>query len=184
MGITGPNRRLHHLGLELALVLSLVVLLAHPGEVAADEASLMRVRSTDSTIATLIDLAATRSLTFRNLVSLIQASDGIVYVEPGDCGHGTRACLKLWMQASGSTRFLRVVVSRRRGSSDMEFLGSIGHELQHSVEALSEPATVDSLGLFNFFSRAAVFGNNRFETVAAISAGDAVRKELGNFRTR
>lgn len=184
MGITATSRRLHHLGLELVLLSFLAGLLAHPGEVGADEPPLMRVRSSDSTIATLIDLAATRSLTFRNLVSLIQASDGMVYVEPGECGHGTNACLKLWMQVSGSTRFLRVVVSRRRGSSDMEFLGSIGHELQHSVEALSEPGTVNSIGLFNFFSRTSVLGNNRFETVAALNAGDAVRRELGNLRTR
>jgi hypothetical protein len=184
MGISAPNRRLHHLGLELALLAFLGCVLGHPGKVAADEPTLMRVRSTDSTITTLIELAATRSLTFKKLVSLIQASDGLVYVEPGECGHGTHACLKLWMQASGSTRFLRVVVSRQRGSSDMDFLGSIGHELQHSVEALSEPGTVDSVGLFNFFSRTATRGNNRFETMAAINAGDAVRSELGNLRVR
>jgi hypothetical protein len=145
---------------------------------------MMRVRSTDSTITTLIELAATRSLTFRNLVTLIQASDGMVYVEPGECGHGTRACLKLWMQASGSTRFLRVVVSRVRGSSDIDFLSSIGHELQHSVEALSEPTTVNSLGMFNYFSRTGVYGSNRFETVEAIHVGDAVRRELGDLRVR
>jgi hypothetical protein len=184
MGITAPNRRLHHLGLEVALLAFLGCVLAHPGEVAADEPTIMRVRSTDSTIATLIDLAATRSLTFRNLVSLIQASDGMVYVEPGECGHGTRACLKLWMHASGSTRFLRIVVSRPRGGSDMDFMSSIGHELQHSVEALSEPATVNGVGLFNYFNRTAMPGNNRFETVEAIHAGDAVRRELGNLRVR
>ena len=183
MGITAPNRRLRHLGLEVVLLAFLGCVLAHPGEVAADEPTMMRVRSTDSTIATLIDLAATRSLTFRNLVSLIQASNGMVYVEPGECGHGTRACLKVWMQASGSTRFLRVVVSRR-GSSDTDFLSSIGHELQHSVEALSEPATVNSVGVFNYFSRVGTYGNNRFETVEAIHAGDAVRRELGNLRAR
>ena len=184
MGITAPGRRLQHLGLEVVLLAFLGCVLAHPGEVAADEPTIMRVRSTDSAIAMQIELAATRSLTFRNLVSLIQASDGMVYVEPGECGHGTRACLKMWMQASGSTRFLRVVVSRPRGGSDMDFMSSIGHELQHSVEALSEPATVNGLGLFNFFNRMAMHGNNRFETVEAIHAGDAVRRELRDLRAR
>jgi len=184
MGITAPLRHLHHLVFELSVLAFLGCVLGHPGEVAADEPTIMRVRSTDSTITTLIGLAATRSLTFRTLVSLIQASDGMVYVEPGECGHGTRACLKLWMQSTGSTRFLRVVVSRRRGGSDMEFLGSFGHKLQHTVEALSEPGTVNSLGVFNYFSRTATYGSNRFETVEAIHAGDAVRQELGELRAR
>jgi hypothetical protein len=179
MGITAPNRRLQHLGIEVVLLVFLGCVLAHPGEVSADEPGMTRVRSSDASIATLIDQAATRSLTFRRLLSLIQASDGMVYVEPGQCGHGTHACLVVWMQASGSTRFLRVLVNRRRGSSDEDLLSSIGHELQHSVEALSEPNTVDSLGLFNFFSRTAILGNNnRFETIEALKAGDAVRQEL------
>jgi hypothetical protein len=57
-------------------------------------------------------------------------------------------------------------------------MGSIGHELQHTVEALSEPATVNSVGLYNFFSRIAPTSINRFETTAAINAGEAVRAEL------
>jgi hypothetical protein len=179
MGTTAPTRRLRHLGIEVALLVFLGCALGRPAEVAADEPGTMRVRSSDATIATLIDQAALRSLTFRKLLSLIQASDGMVYVEPGRCGHGTHACLMVWMQASGSTRFLRVIVNRRRGLSDQDFLSSIGHELQHSVEALSEPGTMDSLGLFNFFSRTALHeGNDRFETIEAIKAGDAVRQEL------
>ena len=174
------NRRLLTLGLEAALIVSV---LAHAPLVAADDAPIFRVRSSDQAITEFIELAATRSLTFRNLVALIQTSDGIVYVEPGECGHGTRACLKLWMSASGSTRFLRVVVNRRRARSDVDFMGSIGHELQHTVEALSEPNTINSVRLYNFFSRIAISGE-RFETTAAILAGDAVRHELRDLRVR
>jgi hypothetical protein len=52
------------------------------------------------------------------------------------------------------------------------------------VEALSEPTTVNSLGMFNYFSRTGVYGSNRFETVEAIHVGDAVRRELGDLRVR
>jgi len=180
MGMIPANRRLLRLGIEAALIVSVM---AHAPLVAAEDASFLRVRSSDQAIAQFIELAATRSLTFRNLVALIQTSDGIVYVEPGECGHGTRACLKLWMGASGSTRFLRVVVNRRRAYSDADFMGSIGHELQHTVEALSEPNTVDGVRLYNFFTRTAVAGE-RFETRAAIAAGDAVRHELRELRVR
>jgi len=77
-----------------------------------DEPPVLRVRSSDAHVTELISLGAERSLTFRNLMALVQATDGMVYVE--SCGHGTRACLKMWMCAKGSTRFLRVMVNRAR----------------------------------------------------------------------
>jgi hypothetical protein len=178
MSVQLPNRRLHRLASRAALIVSLGCAVAQPAVAAADETAIFRVRSSDGAITALIDLAATRSLTFKRLLALIQASDGIVYVEPGDCGHGTRACLKGWMRASGSNRFLRVMVDRRKSDSEDDFTGSIGHELQHTVEALSEPATIDSVGLYNFFNRIAPTNSQRFETTAAIKAGDAVRIEL------
>lgn len=180
MSVHPPNRHLHRLAIRAALVSSLAWLLAQPAAAAPDEALIFRVRSSDSAITAFIELAATRSLTFRTLVALIQASDGIVYVEPGDCGaHGARACLKGWVGAAGPNRFLRVMVSRRRADSDIDFMGSIGHELQHTVEALSDPATINSAALYNFFSRIAPTSSRRFETIEAINAGDAVREELG-----
>jgi hypothetical protein len=167
-----------------ALVASLGWLPAQPAAAGPEDAepAIFRIRSSDRVISAFIDLAATRSLTFRKLVALIEASDGIVYVEPGPCGHGTRACLKVWMGVSGPNRFLRVMVDRRKATSDADFMGSIGHELQHTVEALSEPATLNSIDLYNFFSRIAPTSTNRFETIAAINAGDAVRAELRGHR--
>jgi hypothetical protein len=182
MSVHPSPRRLRSLVIQAALVASLGWPLAQPAA-ASDEAELFRVRSTDSAISGFIELAATRSLTFRRLLALVQASDGIVYVEPGECGHGTRACLKVWMRTRGDNRFLRVTVDRRKARSDEDFMGSIGHELQHTVEALSEPSTVDSVGLYNFFSRMALTSGGRFETTAAINAGDAVRDEVARRRS-
>jgi hypothetical protein len=53
-------------------------------------------------------------------------------------------------------------------------MGLIGHELQHAVEALSESAVTDSVTLYNFFGRLAPAGDWRFETTAALHAGDDV----------
>jgi hypothetical protein len=78
---------------------------------------------------------------------------------------------------------LRVLVNPHR-APDADFLGSIGHELQHAVEALSEPANVSGLQLYNFFSRTGFATNTRFETLEAIHAGDAVRRELSGQRLR
>src|SRR5215831_14338074 len=105
------HRRLRRVAIGAAIVAFLECALPGPARGAGQEApDLFRVRSSDGAIANLIDAAAARSLTFRRLLTVIQASDGIVYVEPGPCGHGTRACLKVWMGMAGSTRFLRVMI--------------------------------------------------------------------------
>src|SRR5256885_15670538 len=46
-----------------------------------------RVRSSTPAIAALLSQASARSAAFRGLVSTIEGTDGIVYVEPGSCRH-------------------------------------------------------------------------------------------------
>jgi hypothetical protein len=151
---------------------------AHGTAAATDEPPISRVRSTDTSIATLINRAARGSETFQRLLATIQRSNGIVYIEPGSCGHGARSCLKMSVVANGPDRFLRVLVDRQRADLDVDFMGSLGHELQHAIEALSQPSTTNGAKLYNFFKREAPTDDNRFETKAAINAGDAVRDEL------
>ncbi len=50
--------------------------------------SVSRVRSENPQIAQLIADAPSVSATFRDLVSAINATNGIVYVESGRCGRG------------------------------------------------------------------------------------------------
>ena len=143
-----------------------------------DKASFFRVRSSDAFIVALIAQGASRSATLTRLLEAIEASNGIVYVEPGACSHGVRACLQMWVQVSGPHRFLRVVVDRRKVDSDGELTGLIGHELQHAIEGLGEPSVTDGVKLYNFFRRYAPTDNNRFETTLAINIGNAIRDEL------
>ena len=63
-------------------------------------------------MAALVDRAARGSETFQRLLATIQRSNGIVYIEPGNCGHGVRACLKMSVVANGPDRFLRILVDR------------------------------------------------------------------------
>jgi hypothetical protein len=140
--------------------------------------SMPRIRSSDSALARLIDQATRGSETFRRLRAAIQGSNGIVYVEPGECGHGVRACLKMWMQVSGSNRFVRIVIDRSKMDRDVDVMGSLGHELQHAIEVFSEPAVTNGVTMFNFLKRTAPTDSNRFETTAAINAGNAVVDEL------
>ena len=172
------TRRLQDLAIRAVFIALAGIGLAQPAAAAGDEPTIARVRSTDPSLAVLIDRAATQSGTFQRLVATIQRSNGMVQVEAGPCSHGVRACLLMWLQMAASNRFLRIYIDRRHGDSDVDVMASMGHELKHAVEALSEPGITDSRSLYNFFGRLAPTDGNRFETSAALRAGDDVQDEL------
>jgi hypothetical protein len=148
------------------------------GRIAAQTPPLNHVRSSNQSLADLINRAERGSSTFNGLLSIIQMSDGIVYVEPGTCGHGVRACLKVWMQASGSNRFLRIEIAPSHSQDDLDIMAAIGHELQHAIEVLDDPAVKDGVTMFNVLKRTAPTDGNRFETTRAVNVGNAVYDEL------
>jgi hypothetical protein len=146
------------------------------------KAPIYRVRSSDPSIRALIGQATTQSPTFKRLVATVEASDGIIYVEFGSCRERLAACLPLWMTSSGGNRFMGIVVDRKRIDSDWKLLGSIGHELQHAIEALSDRFVTNSLKMYFFFRRYAPTERTRFETLDATNAGAAVERELRAWR--
>jgi hypothetical protein len=137
---------------------------------------LSRVRWESPVVGQAIAEGITRSPTFRQLIEAINNTDGLVYVLEGRCGQGVRACLHMSVELSGTNRLLRVFVNPRR-SAGCELLGSIGHELQHAVEALSNPNVKTSARLSSFFHQLGPEGPRRFETADAIQAGLSVEKE-------
>ena len=138
------------------------------------------VRSSSASIARLILEATERSKTFRGLVQTINDSEGFVYVEEGECGHGVRSCL-VSVSKSGPTRVLRVRVDTHR--ADVDLMASIGHELRHTVEVLSEPTVTSDVALYMFYSRVGWHGTDvAFETNAAVRAGEFVRSEVRTHR--
>ena len=108
---------------------------------------------------------------------MIQATDGVVYVEEGRCGFGVLSCLWLSVTVSGPFRVLRVRVDRRRRGADCDLMASIGHELKHAIEVLSEPHVTDMPSMYSFLERQGRNGLERFETQAAIRVGLQVGKE-------
>src|SRR4029453_8400234 len=112
-----------------------------------DEQPIPHVRSTDASIVAMITLASQRSKTFRTLVDTIAASNGIVYVEKGHCRYGGRACL-VSVTKSGTNRMLRVLVETRQAVPDL--MGSIGHELRHTIEVLSDGTVSNTADLYFF----------------------------------
>ena len=152
-----------------------------PAEVVEDGEDLT-VRSTDSSVAAVIERATRESATFRAMVDTIRAAHGIVYVQPGKCGHGVRSCLVDVVQA-GERRMLWVKVDVRK--TDRALMASIGHELRHAIEVLADPSIKSGPAMVHFYLRTATMGAGRaFETPGAILAGDRVHAEIGEFRKR
>jgi hypothetical protein len=137
---------------------------------------IMRVRTDSPALSALIQEATEQSATFRDLVETINASDGIVYVNAGDCGHGVRACLAS-VVAAGPSRILQVKVDTRK--ADWDLMGSVGHELRHAVEVLGDPKVTSDAAMYFFYVRHGRRGTkSSFETTAAVEAGHAVRSEV------
>jgi hypothetical protein len=134
-----------------------------------------RVRSSNSAIGTLIRDATERSTTFRRLVEIIDASDGLVYVDAGRCRHGVGACL-VNVTAAGNNRILRVVVQPQKDDADL--MGLIGHELRHAIEVIEDPTVTSTVAMYFFYRRQGTPRGNSFETDAAVDAGMAVRAEV------
>src|SRR5262245_11663832 len=146
-------------------------------ENAGIEPAFPRVRTTNPAIATLLRRGAEASATFKQLVATIDATDGIVFIEEGKCGHSVHACLLLSVTMAGPNRVLRVNIDTHDAAR--EVISSIGHELWHAIEALKEPSVRDGRSLFNFFQQEGPTDCGRFETEGAIHAGLAVRSEIG-----
>ena len=145
------------------------------GAGAQDLKIFMRVRSVGGTLASIVTEATVRSATFRQLAHAISQTDGIVYLEDGDCGHGVRACLAT-VTTAGANRIVRVRVDAN--TTDWNLMGSIGHELQHAVEVLSSRSVSNTKALYLFYQRNAIRTGSVFETAAAVRAGNDVRNEV------
>ena len=168
-------------GLMVCAICALGMAATAAAVVADDSAGLPRVRSSHAYLRAMIEEAAQRSRTFSRLVNAIEATNGIVYVEHGACGHSVRACLSLHVVPAGGYRILRVMVDARQ--RDWEVMASIGHELQHALEVLGNVALTTTEAVFLFYSHGQTSGDS-FETTEAIKAGNSVRNEVGSYAKR
>jgi hypothetical protein len=152
---------------------------ARPAASPADRSPAPRVRSSNPYIRAMIDEATRRSATFRSLVTGIEATNGIVYVEQGSCLHTDGACLSLNVTSAGDYRMLRVIVDARR--PDWDVMEAIGHELMHALEVLGDRGLKDTAGVYEFYAQGRQGVSRPFETKEAIEAGYAVRREVTSF---
>ena len=98
--------------------------LAYRGSAVDEPPRITRVRAQSDAIAVAIREAVERSSTFQALLTTIDATDGLVYVEEGRCGHSVRACLVLSVKIAGPSRLLRIKIDARE--RDCQLAASIG----------------------------------------------------------
>lgn len=135
-----------------------------------------KVRGISARIVALVAEGTAHSKTFHELVDRIGATDGIVYVAEGTCGHDVRACLLFSITTAKTNRVLRVLVDP--SNPDADLIGSLAHELQHALEVLSVRYIRTDAAMALLYRRIGRGVGRRFETDAAIHVGDAVRAEL------
>ena len=138
------------------------------------------VRSSSAQIIALLGDGVRDSATLKRLIATLDATDGIVYVEPGTCRRGAdklNACLANEIVAAGGRRYLRILVNVKKDRADLT--SSIGHELQHAVEVLSERSVTSTASMLAFYQGDGRNGARSFETSAAVDAGLAVAREIG-----
>lgn len=137
-----------------------------------------RVRSTDARLQSLLAEGLNRSRTFASLVTALNRTDVIVYIEsvmilpPGTMGRLSM------MPPTGDFRYLRVQI--RADLSRREAIALIGHELQHALEIADAAEVRDSTGMIGLYERIghASNGEHAYDTEAAQDTGRIVRREL------
>ena len=97
--------------------------------VAAANQTLPRIRSSSASLAALIARVTKHSATFRALIDAINASDGIVYVEAGECGHDVTAGL-LGVTSAGAYRMLWIKVDKDSGSATSSHRSATNYSTQ------------------------------------------------------
>jgi hypothetical protein len=138
-----------------------------------------RVRSTDRRIVELLHRGVERSKTFAELVTALNTTDVIVYIERVSTLPTTLAGRLLLLPMAGNQRYLRIQV--RGDLSPVELIALIGHELRHALEIAEHPGVRDEsamLTLYQQIGHPSTGALHTYDTQAAQTAGRQVRLEL------
>lgn len=142
-----------------------------------------RVRSESPWIRNAIAQGNQESPAFRRLVDTIDSTNGIVYVQEGDCRRRVRACLHMSIEIAGGNRFLRILVDRPKVLG-CEFVALVGHELQHALEVLGNPRITTWRRMYSHFSLGGRTIYDTFESDAAIAVEMQVEREACSRREK
>lgn len=157
-----------------ALAIALL-LLAASGADKPPVAMLSHVRAAQSAVRLLEDAAA-RSATVRELMARLAGTDVIVYVEITPSPQATLARTKL-VTATAAARFLRIGINLAVPPVDAPAL--FAHELQHALEIAECVDVRDDAGVRRLYTRIGhQHGVDQYETDAARAIERRVQQEL------
>ncbi|MGE0816025.1 MAG: hypothetical protein AB7O28_02245 [Vicinamibacterales bacterium] len=126
-----------------------------------------------------LQMAVATSATAAALADRIAGGDVIVYLDVRrDLPAGVAAHLT-WMAATPTGRIVRVSI--RPGQRRQDAVGFIAHELQHVVELIDHPDVRSAADLEALYARIGHRNDRtsrRWDTVAAIEAGEVARLEM------
>ena len=143
---------------------------------------LQRVRASDQRIVSAINDGLTRSGAFRDLISRVEESDVIVYIEMQSELRGGRLMGGVKF-VTATTEFRYVRVGLNPDLTGNQLIATIGHELQHVAEIGNAPSVVSRetlTALYRVVGSENYARSDEWETVAAQRAGDLVRRELAS----
>ena len=137
-----------------------------------------RVRGADMRVQEYLTTGFNRSTTFARLLTALNASDVIVYIErvmtlPRD----TMGRLTM-VPTKGNARYLRIQI--KSDLSMQEAIALIGHEMRHALEVAEDPSVRDSDALIQLYERIghSSGGEHVYDTTAAQDVGRQIRREL------
>ena len=136
------------------------------------------VRTMDKRLRNVIDEGLARSALFRGLITRLDGSDVIVYIEP-ECPMSSRLFGRLrLLGVGGDRRYVNVRISCMLTVTEQ--IAALGHELRHAVEIADAPSVVDNASLAALYRRigfSVSLEGNRFESAGAIAAGRRARQD-------
>ena len=141
-----------------------------------------RVRTTDSRIQRLLEDGMQRSVTFAQLVTALNTTDVIVYLEPVHYLRNSVAGRMILLPVGASQRYLRIQI--RSDLTAVDTIALMGHELQHALEIAAAREVRDESALVSLYTRIGFgmsdggSGTHNFDTAAAQRTGRQVRFEL------
>jgi hypothetical protein len=163
-------------------VLLLLSLAATPARADDDDpADPPHVRVTDRRLRVLFEEGKGSSPTFQALVSRLEESDVVVYVEEDRSSTDGFEGRLSFLSVVGGTRYLLIRLVPL--ASPIQQLAMMAHELQHAVEVADNPDVVDEASLFREYMRIGYLNGVTstglaVDTRAAIETAALVAQEL------
>jgi hypothetical protein len=144
---------------------------------AALESPTRHIRTVLPYVTSLLRDGFYRSPTFARLVTRIERSDLIVYIEtPPSMPAGIEGRL-LMLPRAHQTRYVRIQIAMQVSASDGIVL--LAHELEHATEIADAPDVTDVGEFVALYERIGErSGWHQYETAAAQETARCVRKEL------